>query len=77
MPALPHGSLSIGVDRSPVPKTMYSHECSTRTRSSWWRTTPDMRSIGHLGTGDLEVRIASAADLEKAGQLIRRAFEAA
>jgi predicted transport protein len=37
----------------------------------------DMRGVGHLGTGDLEVRIASAADLEKAGPLIRRAFEAA
>ncbi|WEH18503.1 DUF5655 domain-containing protein [Streptomyces sp. VNUA24] len=37
----------------------------------------DMRGIGHLGTGDLEVRIASAADLEKAGPLIRRAFETA
>lgn len=37
----------------------------------------DMRGIGHLGTGDLEVRLASAADLEKAGPLIRRAFEAA
>jgi predicted transport protein len=37
----------------------------------------DMRGIGHLGTGDLEVRIASAADLEKAEPLIRRAFEAA
>ncbi|WP_433888466.1 DUF5655 domain-containing protein [Streptomyces sp. CA-111067] len=39
--------------------------------------TRDMRDIGHLGTGDLEVRIASAAHLEKAGPLIRRAFEAA
>jgi predicted transport protein len=39
--------------------------------------TRDMRGIGHLGTGDLEVRIASAADLEKAGPLIRRAFEPA
>jgi predicted transport protein len=39
--------------------------------------TRDMRGIGHLGTGDLEVRIASAADLEKAGPLIRQAFEAA
>ncbi|MEY9841695.1 DUF5655 domain-containing protein [Streptacidiphilus sp. EB103A] len=37
----------------------------------------DMRGIGHLGTGDLEVRVTSAADLEKAGPLIRRAFEAA
>ncbi len=39
--------------------------------------TRDMRGIGHLGTGDLEVRISSAADLEKAGPLIRRSFEAA
>ncbi|MFF3257864.1 DUF5655 domain-containing protein [Streptomyces sp. NPDC002932] len=39
--------------------------------------TRDMRGIGHLGTGDLEVRVSSAADLEKAGPLIRRAFEAA
>lgn len=39
--------------------------------------TRDMRGIGHLGTGGLEVRLASAADLEKAGSLIRRAFEAA
>ncbi|CAM5620791.1 DUF5655 domain-containing protein [Streptomyces canus] len=37
----------------------------------------DMRGVGHLGTGDLEVRISSAACLEKAGPLIRRAFEAA
>jgi len=37
----------------------------------------DMRGIGHLGTGDLEVRIASASDMEKSGPLIRRAFEAA
>ncbi|MEU7116158.1 DUF5655 domain-containing protein [Streptomyces sp. NPDC046182] len=39
--------------------------------------TRDMRGVGHLGTGDLEVRLASAADLEKAAPLIRRAFEAA
>ncbi|MFF4819388.1 hypothetical protein ACFY2K_32995 [Kitasatospora sp. NPDC001309] len=39
--------------------------------------TRDMRGIGHLGTGDLEVRIASAADLEKAGPLIERAVQAA
>ncbi|MFD5185635.1 DUF5655 domain-containing protein [Streptomyces sp. NPDC058372] len=38
--------------------------------------TRDMRGIGHLGTGDLEVRVVSAADLEKAAPLIRRAFEA-
>ncbi|WP_203183146.1 DUF5655 domain-containing protein [Streptomyces pratensis] len=39
--------------------------------------TRDMRGIGHLGTGDLEARVVSAADLEKAAPLIRRAFEAA
>ncbi|MFD4344020.1 DUF5655 domain-containing protein [Streptomyces coelicoflavus] len=39
--------------------------------------TRDMRGIGHLGTGDLEVRVVSAAVLEKAAPLIRRAFEAA
>ncbi|MFE3874901.1 hypothetical protein ACFXPX_10940 [Kitasatospora sp. NPDC059146] len=39
--------------------------------------TRDMRGIGHLGTGDLEVRIASAADLKKAGPLIERAVQAA
>ncbi|MGW2658339.1 DUF5655 domain-containing protein [Streptomyces sp. NPDC001478] len=39
--------------------------------------TRDMRDIGHLGTGDLEVRIASTGDLERAAPLIRRAFEAA
>ncbi|WP_405996240.1 DUF5655 domain-containing protein [Streptomyces sp. NBC_00986] len=37
----------------------------------------DMRGIGHLGTGDLELRISSAADLGKASPLIRRAFETA
>ncbi|MER6913392.1 DUF5655 domain-containing protein [Streptomyces sp. NPDC000594] len=35
----------------------------------------DVRGIGHLGTGDLEVRISSAGDLEKMVPLIRRAFE--
>ncbi|MGW2874557.1 DUF5655 domain-containing protein, partial [Kitasatospora sp. NPDC001225] len=35
--------------------------------------TRDVRNVGHLGTGDLEVRIASSADLEKAVPLIRRA----
>lgn len=39
--------------------------------------TRDMRGIGHHGSGDLEVRLATAADLEKAAPLIRRAFEAA
>lgn len=36
-----------------------------------------MRGIGRLGTGDLEVRISSAINLEKASPLIRRVFEAA
>ncbi|MFF5345302.1 hypothetical protein ACFY4H_32130 [Streptomyces althioticus] len=39
--------------------------------------TRDMRGIGHLGTGDLEVRLVSAADLGKAAPLTRQAFEAA
>ncbi|MGW3069317.1 DUF5655 domain-containing protein [Streptomyces sp. NPDC001130] len=38
--------------------------------------TRDVRGIGHLGTGDLEVRIASAANLVKARPLIQRAVEA-
>ncbi|MET8539922.1 DUF5655 domain-containing protein [Kitasatospora sp. NPDC004799] len=37
--------------------------------------TRDVRGIGHLGTGDLEVRITSSADVEKAVPLIRRAVE--
>lgn len=37
----------------------------------------DMRGIGHLGTGDVELRLASAGDLERATPLIRKAFEAA
>ncbi len=39
--------------------------------------TRDMRGIGHFGAGDVEVRLVSAADLEKAAPLIRWAFEAA
>ncbi|MEW1757600.1 hypothetical protein AB0393_13930 [Streptomyces cyaneofuscatus] len=38
--------------------------------------TRDMRGIGHLGTGVLEVRIISAANLENAAPLVQRAFEA-
>lgn len=37
----------------------------------------DMRGIGHLGTGDVELRLATAGDLEKATPLIRKAFLAA
>jgi len=33
----------------------------------------DVRGVGHLGTGDLEVRIASSADVEKVVPLIERA----
>ncbi|MFI9332401.1 hypothetical protein ACIGZJ_33325 [Kitasatospora sp. NPDC052868] len=38
--------------------------------------TRDMRGIGHLGTGDLEVRITSADDLKRAGPLIEQAVQA-
>ncbi|WP_255431333.1 DUF5655 domain-containing protein [Streptacidiphilus sp. PB12-B1b] len=39
--------------------------------------TRDLRGIGHLGTGDLEVKVASVEDVERAAPLFRRAFEAA
>ncbi|HEY8982437.1 MAG TPA: DUF5655 domain-containing protein [Streptomyces sp.] len=39
--------------------------------------TRDVRKVGHNGTGDLEVRIGSVDDLERARPLIGRAFEAA
>ncbi len=39
--------------------------------------TRDLRGIGHLGTGDLEVKVSSAEDVERASPLFRRAFEAA
>jgi predicted transport protein len=37
--------------------------------------TRDVREIGHYGTGDLEVRIKSDADLEKAKPFILRSYE--
>jgi predicted transport protein len=37
--------------------------------------TRDVRKIGHLGTGDLEIRIASETDLEKAKPLIVQSYE--
>ncbi|MEU1286114.1 DUF5655 domain-containing protein [Kitasatospora sp. NPDC005856] len=37
--------------------------------------TRNVCGVGHLGTGNLEVRIASSADVEKAVPLIRRAVE--
>ncbi|SFC59905.1 endonuclease NucS domain-containing protein [Streptomyces aidingensis] len=38
--------------------------------------TRDVRDKGHWGTGDLEVRIKSRADLERAEKLIRLAYDA-
>jgi predicted transport protein len=37
--------------------------------------TRDVRKIGHWGTGDLEIFIRDAKDLEKAKPLIERAYE--
>ncbi|MFD9592558.1 DUF5655 domain-containing protein [Kitasatospora sp. NPDC059973] len=39
--------------------------------------TRDLRGVGHLGTGDLEVRIASAAELDRAESLFAASFAAA
>lgn len=39
--------------------------------------TRDVRGIGHHGTGALEVRLRSEADLERAGDLFRLSYEAA
>jgi predicted transport protein len=35
-----------------------------------------VREIGHFGTGDLEVRIDSLDDLERAKPLIERSYDA-
>jgi predicted transport protein len=35
----------------------------------------DVREIGHFGTGDLELRISSPADLERAKPLIERSYD--
>lgn len=37
--------------------------------------TRDVRKIGHFGTGDLEIRISSEADLEQAKPLITASYE--
>jgi predicted transport protein len=37
--------------------------------------TRDVQSIGHYGTGDLEIRIRTDADLEKAKPLIAKSYE--
>ncbi|MGA5704495.1 DUF5655 domain-containing protein [Peterkaempfera bronchialis] len=39
--------------------------------------TRDLRGVGHLGTGDLEVRISSAAELDRAEPLFAASFAAA
>jgi predicted transport protein len=39
--------------------------------------TRDLRRVGHLGTGDLEVRIASTEDLVRATPLLTASYEAA
>ena len=39
--------------------------------------TRDVRNIGHLGTGDLEVTIRNQADLDKAMPLLHRSYEEA
>jgi len=38
--------------------------------------TRDVRSVGHFGTGDLQVTISSMADLEKTKPLLLRSYEA-
>lgn len=38
--------------------------------------TRDMRTIGHFGTGDLEVTVTSMSDLERAKPLITASYEA-
>lgn len=37
--------------------------------------TRDVRKIGHFGTGDLEIRITSKDDIEKAKNLIAKSYE--
>lgn len=37
--------------------------------------TRDVRSIGHFGTGDLEIKISSLDDLEKAKPLLQKSYE--
>jgi predicted transport protein len=37
--------------------------------------TRDVRAIGHFGTGDLEIRVKAAGDLERAKPLLLRSYE--
>ena len=39
--------------------------------------TRDVRKIGHFGTGDLEIKITSESDFERAKPLIERSYESA
>jgi predicted transport protein len=39
--------------------------------------TRDVSKIGHYGTGDLEITLSIAEDLEKAMPLIKRSYESA
>jgi predicted transport protein len=38
--------------------------------------TRDVRKIGHFGTGDLEITLTAAEDLEKAMPLIKSSYDA-
>ncbi len=38
--------------------------------------TRDVRKLGHFGTGDLEVRLSSVDDLERAQPLIEKSYDA-
>ena len=39
--------------------------------------TRDVSGLGHHGTGDLEVRLRTEKDLERAGELLRLSYAAA
>ncbi|MFJ3791492.1 DUF5655 domain-containing protein [Kitasatospora sp. NPDC090091] len=69
-----------------VASVIFRPSASHRTILLYLRLDPDtveleegftrsVRGIGHLGTGDLKVRIASSADVKKAVPLIRRAVD--
>lgn len=36
----------------------------------------DVRKVGHYGTGDLELRVGSTGDLERAKPLIEKSYDA-
>jgi predicted transport protein len=39
--------------------------------------TKDVSQLGHAGTGDLEIRLRTAADLERAQPLLLRSYQGA